>query len=355
MAVRLYRYDDESAPTLNGQAGSLTNLLDAVLVNGYGTKPGAGWSISQTATNKRAYQQGTGGNHPVGIHMYIDDAAPGAAGAREARVCGFETMSAATPVGTGQFPTPSQSTIGFGALVIRKSSDTNATARKWYAVADAWTVYLFIEPGNNGNYSLPLGYAFMFGDFQSFKEGDAYAQIIVARSLENTDTASGENFSMFPNGRMEYTVNGNIPGHFVSRHWNQLASSQRAGKMATSFCGDWAMWAGTDTVGGDGNEGYWGPGSAERQRYFFPYPNPVDGALWMSPVYINQQGMRGYFKGLWFPQHHAPLNPGDTFTAATGNLAGKSFLAASSCMRWTDSNWWVNTQFFIEYSDTWPA
>lgn len=42
MTVRVYRWDDASAPTLTGQLGSLITLLDAVLVNGYGSKTAAG-------------------------------------------------------------------------------------------------------------------------------------------------------------------------------------------------------------------------------------------------------------------------------------------------------------------------
>lgn len=37
---------DTSAPTLTGESGSLTNLLKAVLVNGYGSKDPLGWSIA---------------------------------------------------------------------------------------------------------------------------------------------------------------------------------------------------------------------------------------------------------------------------------------------------------------------
>lgn len=354
MTVRLYRHDDTSAPVLTGQAGSLTNLLDAVLVNGYGSKTAAGWSIAQTTTNKRGYKQGAGGNHPTGIHLFVDDTGPGGGGAREARACGFETMSAVTPVGTGQFPNNTQSSIGFGALVIRKSETNDSVARKWYIVADAWTVYIFIEYGNGGNVSMPPGTAFIFGDFKSFKSGDAYAQIIIGRQNENNASGSLENFSSMGWGQSGYTVNSNLPGHFCSRHWNQLAVSPRCGKMATNFNGDWAMWQGNEQTGSDGTEGYMGFGASERQRFYFPYPNPVDGSLWMSPLYINQNGMRGYLKGLWFPQHHWPLNPGDTFTAAAGNLSGKSFVVANSSMRWTDSNWLVPTQLFLEFSDTWP-
>ncbi len=42
--VNLYQSTDASAPILTGSAGSLVTLLDACLVNGYGTKAGRGLS-----------------------------------------------------------------------------------------------------------------------------------------------------------------------------------------------------------------------------------------------------------------------------------------------------------------------
>jgi hypothetical protein len=102
-----------NAPTLTGQVGSLTAVLDAVLVNGFTGFTALGWTINQTTTNKRGYKQNlTGSNNSSGMLLYVDDTGPGAGAAKEARVCGFETMSAITPTGTGQFPTGAQATIG---------------------------------------------------------------------------------------------------------------------------------------------------------------------------------------------------------------------------------------------------
>lgn len=351
MTVRLYRHDDTSAPVLTGQAGSLTTLLDAVLVNGYGSKTAAGWSINQTTTNKRGYKQGAGGAHPTGSICYIDDAAPGGAGAREARVCGFDAMTAVTPVGTGQFPNNTQSSIGFGALVIRKSATTDATARKWYIVADAWTFYLFIEQGDDAAPNV-TGTGFAFGDFKSYKSGDAYCQMIIGRQTENTNDHRYENMSCI-SGNASYSVNDNMPGHFVARHWNQLNPSVRCGKIVdcTKLMGS-RIWAGNNQTGN--TNGQCAPGFNQAQPNAFPYPNPMDGSLWMAPFYINQNAMRGYMKGFWCPQHHMPLNPGDTFTVASGNLAGKSFIAVNGAF-WANAGERYPTQYFIEYSDTWPA
>lgn len=351
MTVRLYRHDDTSAPVLTGQAGSLTTLLDAVLVNGYGSQTAAGWSIAQTTTNKRGYKQGAGGNHPTGIHLYVDDTGPGSAGAREARVCGFEGMTAVTPVGTGQFPNSTQSAIGNGYLVIRKSNTNNSEARKWYIVADAWTFYLFIEMGDNGP-PVSVGTGFMFGDFESYKSGDAYAQMIIGRQVENNTEGWNDNFSCI-NAGSDYGTNNNMPGHFFSRHWNQLAVSVRGGKLTNMpVTAGASLWPGDNQI--QCLETDVAPGYSSRNPQFFPYPNPVDGSLWMAPFFVNQNGLRGYLKGLWCPQHHLPLNPGDTFTIASGNLSGKSFVAVHGVHRRGDNNTLQPSQYFLEFSDTWP-
>lgn len=356
MTVRLYRHDDTSAPVLTGQAGSLTTLLDAVLVNGYGSKTAAGWSINQTTTNKRGYKQGAGGNHPTGVLFYVDDTAPGAAGAREARCVGFETMSAITPVGTGQFPNSTQSAISTGMLVIRKSNTNDSVARKWYVVADAWTMYLFIETGDAGE-GPNLGTAVIFGDFTSYKSGDAYAQILIARTLENTTDGRCESFSSIFRGDDGHTVNSNLPGHYFSRHWNQSVVSVRGGKFtaATEIIGGaqgLTFWSGENqTISAFGDSSF-GVGYRAQQGYKFPYPNPVDGSMWMAPFWLIQNGIRGHLRGIYAPCHMYPLNPGDTFTVASGNLSGKSFIAVNGWFA-TNETRQRATQAFIEFSDTW--
>lgn len=70
MGVTLYQWTDASAPSLTGQVGSLTALLDAILVNGYGSVSAAGWSIAYTSTNKRQYAMASGG---TGRQLYVDD------------------------------------------------------------------------------------------------------------------------------------------------------------------------------------------------------------------------------------------------------------------------------------------
>jgi len=123
MTTRVYKSTDASAPNLTGQAGSLTDLLNACLVAGYGALAAAGWSRPYyDATSKTAvFRPGAGPQH----YFQVADNGPGAGGAKEARIRGYVSMSAYN-TGTEPFPTAAQAT---NALCIRKSTAADATVR----------------------------------------------------------------------------------------------------------------------------------------------------------------------------------------------------------------------------------
>ena len=74
----IYRSADANAPVLNGLAGSLITVLDAILVNGYGTQPSASWTKSfSSGSYYAAYKQGSGSN---GCYMWVQDTGSVASG-----------------------------------------------------------------------------------------------------------------------------------------------------------------------------------------------------------------------------------------------------------------------------------
>lgn len=350
MTVRVYRSSDASAPALTGQVGSLVALLDACLVNGYGTQTAAGWTKALATANKGAYQQAAGGNNTAGMLLYVDDTGPGAGGAREARVCGFETMSAITPTGTGQFPTAGQSSIGVGTLVVRKSTTADATARAWTLVANGHTLYLFTETGDA---PFPLSaYPFVFGDFKSYKAGDQYAVMIMGRQVENSGSQNADPMQICGNN---ITLNSKFFGHYVARSWTGLGGSVNVGKtwdfskiggsgLVTSYQSDTTLQIGL------GNVNFTMGRNATASQ--LATPNGPDGSLWVSPVYLfHSYSLRGYMLGFWAPLQDRPFNHNDTLTIASGNLAGKSLLAQQFI---TSINGAVDPgQCLVEYSDTW--
>lgn len=303
MTVRIYRSTDASAPVLSGTAGALVAVLDACLVAGYGSKTAAGWAKSYSGTNKAAYRQPAGSSQ---FYLRVNDA-----GANEARLVGYETMSD-VDTGTGPFPTDAQLS---GGTYLYKSLAANATARPWVLVTNGKIFYMFIAP-DASNFTQ----GFAFGDFLSYKAGDAYGTCIIGGS------ATGANSSQL--AAMGGNISSATPGNFIARSYTQIGASVQASKHSDGVKGS------INVAGGAGG---------------MPYPTLPDGALWFAPLWLSEASagcLRGELPGLFCPLHNRPLSNGDKFTGS-GAYAGKSFEAVH-----------VNAagaagQLFFETSDTW--
>ncbi|CAJ5615882.1 Uncharacterised protein [Burkholderia pseudomallei] len=326
MGVNLYRSTDGSAPSLTGQTGSLVALLDACLVNGYGTQAAAGWTIAYTGTSKRDYKQGAGSN---GYYLDVDDSGPGAGSYREARMRGYEAMTA-LGTGTMPFPTTAQSSYG---VVCRKSATADATARPWYLLADSTCFYLFVDTGDFTGPSYSFG--FMFGDLFSYKAGDTYNTAIIGRNGENNGAGNLDNVAtIYGTGAAASGVSGSgLPGHYIDRIWTGVGGSLPFGKFS-------ALHASSVNFSATGSP-----------NAILTYPNGPDSALELAPIWVgHSNAVRGYMKGLWAPLHNQPCGHTDTFTG-TGNTAGKSFMALN-----VQSNYYGSYsagQIVIETSNTW--
>lgn len=313
--VTIYKSTDGSAPTLSGTAGDLVALLDACLVNGYGSKPAAGWTKPFTGTNAAAFLQGAG----CGFYLDVNDNGPGAGGAREARLRGYETMSAVA-TGTGLFPTAAQLAAG---LFCRKSATADGTTRSWVIAADDRTLYLFIDSGDS------LGYTgFFFGDFYSVLAGDTHKCLIVGRTTENTSSNTAENAS-----RLSTAVGAVTAGHYIARTYTGLGTAITASKTSDNAA--------------TGGVAFFGGGAID-------FPNPPDGSFIAAPVYIHNplggaaNEWRGQLRGLLNginAQLPTDLTDGDTVDSVTGRsymILGRTPQSAAS-------------YYVIETSDTWDT
>ncbi|MBK3333566.1 hypothetical protein [Burkholderia pseudomallei] len=335
MSVTLYKSTDASAPSLTGQTGSLVALLDAILVNGYGSQTAAGWTIAYTGTSKRDYKQGTGSN---GYYLDVDDSGPGGGSYREARMRGYETMSA-LGTGTQAFPTSAQSSFG---VPCRKSTTADSTARPWYCVADATCFHLFIDTGDATNPSYSMGVS--FGDIFSYKSGDTNNTVLIGRTSENTSSFNSEALPMLANANASILSATTFGGQYIDRSWTGVGGSLAIGKMASLLA-----------VGGGSNYTAGGYGFSCMGDSFaaMPYPNGPDNALELSPIRIfHANALRGYLKGLWAPCHRQPLGHGDTFSGS-GNMAGKSFMALNVAFGFNGNYNHNGGQIIIETSNTW--
>lgn len=169
MTVRLYRSQDTGAPSLTGQSGSLIAVLDACLVNGYGSMPAAGWTKPFSGTNLAAYRASIGTRYYLRVNDSLNTGSYS--------VTAFETMSDVN-TGTNIFPNTSQEATG---LVMLKSGTSNATARSWAVIAhersfflfsmiDTSTTFTWERSASPTNYNVNL----FFGEIYSFAAADPY-------------------------------------------------------------------------------------------------------------------------------------------------------------------------------------
>jgi len=295
MAWEIYRWDDAGAPTLNGRAGSMIGVLDAVLVNGYGVKSAAGWTKAFSGTNVAVYRQGTGSNQ---FYLRVDNSTNAVASG----VIGYETMSNVN-TGTGPFPTDGQVS---GGLFMRQSASTDATARAWLIAADEKRFFFWVNSDNAATSGLSTAAgvpAMYFGDIFSDVAGDAYHTVIIAST--NTPINSHQL-------AMQTTSIGSaIPGHFMARASSQLGGSIQVLKTCTN------MVSSNPTIGAAG----------------LGYPDPATTGLVLLPIIMQEfisanLTIRGRLPGLWGVAHsNTAGNPGDTLSGSvSGGLNGKTFV-----------------------------
>jgi hypothetical protein len=213
---RLYSWNDASAPVLANTAGAFITVLDAVLVNGYGSQPAAGWTKDFSGTNLAVYRApALTGSPSEGLRYYyrFDDTQT-----TEARVRGYETMSDVN-TGTNPFPTAGQATNG---AIFAK----NAAAFHWYIIADDQTVFVYVRTGlatsiiSPSSTGLTTDRLFIFGDLKSYIPGDTWFAMVAGCDL-NTVTNLGS-ISNYNYSSATFPANGDNAagsGLYVARNY----------------------------------------------------------------------------------------------------------------------------------------
>lgn len=294
MTVRVYRHDDASAPAYTGQVGGLIAVLDACLVNGYGSKPSSGWAKAFSGTNLAAYRP------PSGTRGYlrVDDSAT-----LVSRVVGYMAM---TDVSTGTDPFPTAAQVS-GGIYLQRSNTSDATARPWVVIATDSRVY-FIGYSDvtsivaNAAASGCMG-QFFFGDIVSYKPGDAYHCALIG-GAETNSTSSGR----FGALATSFSSGTSVPSNYIARNHTQSGGSLQVGKASL---------------------GTYVP-SAAPATTAPPYPDVMSGGIPLAPIEVMEPSAsglltRGRLPGMWAPLVQMPGASGDTFDGA-GELAGKAFL-----------------------------
>src|SRR5665213_148990 len=297
MTITVYKSSDASAPVLTGQAGAAAGVLDACLVNGYGSKAAAGWGVAFTGTNTRAYRPASGNR----LYLSVDDT-----GTTSCRTSGFEVMTGVL-TGTGQFPTAAQVS---GGLFTLKSATADATARPWMVIADATFAYVFFFAAQTvlTNTSTNDG-MLMFGDLISNASGDAYGTLIMSQAVA---TVGAGNTS----GSVSYApAFAAAVGHYVPRLYTQTGTAQQVVKVC-------ATRSANSAPGGFGND-----------TLAPNFPDPVTGGATLEEVFIMENAAlpvtRGKIPGLYNLLHN-PASLAVAYTNldtinGTGVYAGNTY------------------------------
>jgi len=285
---------------MTGETGKLVALLDAILINGYGSKPAAGWGkpFGTGTSTKEVYRPATGIRHYVRV---LDDGTM-TGGFRDASVRAGESMSDIDTF-TNPYPTAAQMANGVNW---RKSTTANSTARPWIAFADDRTLYLFIQTGDNStNWA-----CYMFGDYYSYVPSDLYSSMLTGFSTFSASALSSGDHKMDSVLAGTSTAQG---AHYIARRSPGTGASTNCYKKGGH---------GFATTGGATSETTIGNG-------ILGYPNASDGGLYIHPIWVMDQSspecihghLRGFFQILHAASH---FGDGDTFSGA-GTYTGRDF------------------------------
>lgn len=332
------------APSLSGEAGTLIGVLDACLIDGFGSvtldslvvassvatatkNTGHGFldhtvlliagatpsglngeqRITKTGTNTFTFdatgisdQTATGTitakMAPVGwskAHSGTNKAAYArtalAATAMKLRVddspAQYPTLimyETMSDVDTGTGPAPTSSSYYFA-----KSSAASATARAWRLFADDQAFYLF---ANADGSTWPS--AMFFGDVVNYRSGDAYHALLQAHAAGNTTSHL-------------YLIDGTTTGAALSRSYSQVGAAVASSRYSHRKCQ------------------YLGAGGMVTPSY-------VDNAIHYWPVecWEGNTLARGKMPGLYCPVHDATLTDGAIMTVGSQKILHQYYNAS---------------------------
>jgi hypothetical protein len=165
----------------------------------------------------------------------------------------------------------------------RKAQHESTTPRPWVLVGDSKRFWL----ATNWSESYPNRYVpHFFGDISSFKPGDAYNSVIAGYFDFGYNSNEPSNNELLDYVHSVGTSVGNS-GIWLARGYSQLGGRVNA---------HWAS-----APASSGNVGIGSTG--------LPYPNPADNGIYVMPLMVQEQtgpSLRGRLPGLLCPLHPIP-------------------------------------------------
>lgn len=224
----VYHSIDPSAPTLVNSAGSLIDVLDACLVNGYGDKPAAGWTKEYSGTNLAAYRMGEGGTS-IRAYLRIDDS-----DISYSQVSGHASMSSINDV-VERMPALASGTPHLWFM--KNAYLTSGQPRSWTLIADSRTFYLFFHGVLNtshGSITKSLSCGLSFGEYESLIPGFDKNIMFAARSNNGVHS-----FNAHMGRRMQSSVGFVFAARheWILRDWSNALAAKRFRKMCLTYRG----------------------------------------------------------------------------------------------------------------------
>lgn len=341
--VHWFSSEMTGAPTCSGESGKLIAILDACLINGFGSvtldslvvasgvatgtlSSGHGFTDHIVALVEGATPSGLNGEKRITVTSSTtftfdatgisDQTATGTITAKVAPVGWTKTYSGTnkavyartavsatamllrvddspaqyptlimyetmSDVDTGTGPAPTS-----GSYYTAKSNAASTATRPWRLYADDKALYIYIDTGANGNYNS----GFYFGDINSFKSNDTYHCALIAHPTASVNYAY--------QARLDTTT-----GSLIARSYTQTGAAITFTRYSHYLSG---VTVGLAKAGG-------------------AYPSAVDNCFraWPVDAWETSTVPRGMMPGLWNPLH--TNNPDDaTIITDIPQLAGRN-------------------------------
>lgn len=281
----IYSSADVDAPELNETAGiaagSLNALIKAIVVDGYGDKVAAGWTLTDTGTSTYGFLTGSGSS---ASYLIVEDLGDGA------NISSAKSITSLEPT-VGTLVTTEQG--------LRKTNGTGA--RAWWAMASSRYIYLFLDTGDTGWFALSL----FAGDLNSMKPLDDEQFMVAADYSGNYNNGSRCRFFT-----TTYSANDSVSNGYSTIIKSAFGDPSVSCGILRPFDA-----GGSPLPVGGGNTEY------------FVTPNPASvGYLFSVCCVLDGFGTpRGFLPNAYFPWHQFPLNDGDLRDLGSINIICKSF------------------------------
>lgn len=402
MPLQLFRSTDANAPTLTGQAGSMTGLLDACLVDGYTTASVSGITRSgSTATATLAVANTT---LRTGDYLKF-------AGADQADYNVTAQIAVVNSTTVTYSVSNSPATPATGTITYRKAAagwDTaftgtnkrvyrspNSASNRFYLRIDDSTAVGNVREAYARAYEAMTDVDTGTGPFPTAAQvtnGLTWNKSITADSTTRTWTLVGDDktFYLFvapgipTYGTILLFGFGHLPSYKASDGFNtfvagaNISNYTTASGVSTGYSGLQiaSAWGATAPVGSvplylarsyaqtgssvaasvhDGKVASGSPIGAASAGIV--YPNGPDSGLWVSPVFVSDfagsvHNARGRLPGMYGHLHSTiPQSNGDFVTGVVG-LSGITLLATSHSIN-TSSNVVTSGMFHVDITGPW--